>query len=157
LDNSIVRIDLDNENILHRSLKFEQEFELALSDLLEKNRFELQGNDTISGPYIMKIALKSDRLVFSIFKEDGQLIKDIFLALKPFRSLIKDYYLICESYFNAIEEMTSSQIEAIDIGRRGLHNEAAQLLTERLEKHVEMDKQTARRFFTLLCALQVRG
>ena len=157
MDNSIVKIDLDTTNILHRSKKFEQEFELALFDLLEKNRFELQGYESVPGPYIMKIALKSERLAFSIFKEDGKLIKDIFLALKPFRTLIKDYFLICESYFNAIEYMTSSQIEAIDIGRRGLHNEGAQLLTERLEKDVEMDKQTARRLFTLLCALQVRG
>lgn len=155
--NSIVRITLDENTFLRRRPEVEHEREVALFDLLEKNSFELSGEGEPPGPYHVNLALKDDRLVFFLATVEDEPIRDIALPVRPFRSVIKDYFLICESYFDAIKTMTPSQIEAIDMGRRGLHNEGAQMLEERLLEFVNLDHPTARRLFTLLCVLHMRG
>lgn len=155
--NSILSMTLDENSILRRRPEVEHERAVALFDLLERNTFELVGESAEPGPYHVNLALKDDRLVFSVTKPDGSSLEDIALPVRPFRAIIKDYFLICESYFDAIKTMTPSQIEAIDMGRRGLHNEGAQLLEERLSEFVALDHATARRLFTLLCVLQMRG
>ncbi len=155
--NSIVKMTLDENSILRRRPEVEHERAVALFDLLERNRFELSGEGAVAGPYHVNLALKDDRLVFSISSTEDKHIKDLSLPIRAFRSIIRDYFLVCESYFDAIKTMSPSQIEAIDMGRRGLHNEGAQLLEERLGEFVELDHPTARRLFTLLCVLQMRG
>lgn len=155
--NSIVRMTLDENTFLRRRPEVEHEREVALFDLLEKNSFVLAGDDEPAGPYHVNLALKEDRLVFLLATVDDEPIRDIELPVRPFRSVIKDYFLICESYFDAIKTMTPQQIEAIDMGRRGLHNEGAQMLEERLLEYVKLDHLTARRLFTLLCVLHMRG
>lgn len=155
--NSIVRMTLDENTFLRRRPEVEHEREVALFDLLEKNSFELTGEGDPSGPYHVNLALKEDRLVFSLATVEGDPIRDISLVIRPFRSVIKDYFLVCESYFDAIKTMTPSQIEGIDMGRRALHNEGAQMLEERLLEQVKLDQPTARRLFTLLCVLHMRG
>lgn len=155
--NSIVKMTLDENSILRRRPEVEHERAVALFDLLERNRFELSGEGAEAGPYHVNLALKEDRLVFSISTTEDRHIKDLSLPIRSFRSIIRDYFLICESYFDAIKTMSPSQIEAIDMGRRGLHNEGAHLLEERLGELVELDHPTARRLFTLLCVLQMRG
>jgi len=155
--NSIVQMTLDEDTFLRRRPEVEHEREVALFDLLERNSFELAGEGDPPGPYHVNLALKEDRLVFLLSTTDDKPIRDITLPVRPFRSIIKDYFLVCESYFDAIKTMTPSQIEAIDMGRRGLHNEGAQLLEERLLEYVTLDHLTARRLFTLLCVLHMRG
>lgn len=155
--NSILQMTLDENTFLRRRPEVEHEREVALFDLLEKNSFELAGDGEPPGPYHVNLALKEDRLVFLLSTVEDKPIRDIALPIRPFRSVIKDYFLICESYFDAIKTMTPSQIEAIDMGRRGLHNEGAQMLEERLLEHVKLDHPTARRLFTLLCVLHMRG
>lgn len=155
--NSIVKMTLDESSILRRRPEVEHERAVALFDLLEKNRFELSGEGAESGPYHVNLAIKDDRLVFSVSSTEDNHIQDLSLPIRAFRSIIRDYFLICESYFDAIKTMSPSQIEAIDMGRRGLHNEGAQLLEERLGELVDLDHPTARRLFTLLCVLQMRG
>jgi uncharacterized protein (UPF0262 family) len=155
--NSILQMSLDENSILRRRPEVEHERAVALFDLLERNTFELLGEGATPGPYHVNLALKDDKLVFSVAKPDGTSLSDVALAIRPFRSIIKDYFLICESYFDAIKTMAPSQIEAIDMGRRGLHNEGAQLLEERLGEFVSLDHATARRLFTLLCVLHMRG
>lgn len=154
---SIVKIQLDEKSFLRRRPEVEHEREVALFDLLEENKFDLKGEGASSGPYHLKLKLSEDRLVFDLYNTNDVPQREITMPVKPFRSVIKDYFLICESYFDAIKTLSPSQIEAIDMGRRGLHNEGAQILRERLEIEVEIDQPTSRRFFTLLCVLHMRG
>jgi uncharacterized protein (UPF0262 family) len=154
---SIVRIDLDERSFLRRRPEVEHEREIALFDLLEENTFALKGEDAVLGPYHLRLALAEDRLVFEVYDTGDAELRRIVLAVKPFRMVIKDYFLVCESYFDAIKAESSSQIEAIDMGRRALHNEGAVMLKERLEEHVDLDHNTSRRLFTLLCVLHMRG
>jgi uncharacterized protein (UPF0262 family) len=154
---SIVRIQLDERSFLRRRPEVEHERELALFDLLEENTFVLKGDDLPRGPYHLKLGLSDDRLVFDVRDTDDVPCRQVVMAVKPFRRVIKDYFLVCESYFDAIKASSPSQIEAIDMGRRGLHNEGAEMLRERLTLDVELDQGTARRFFTLLCVLHMRG
>jgi uncharacterized protein (UPF0262 family) len=155
--NSIIKMTLDENSFLRRRPEVEHERAVALFDLLERNHFELAGEDASPGPYHVNLALMEDRLIFALSTIEDVFLKDIALSVRPFRSIIKDYFLICESYFDAIKTMTPSQIEAIDMGRRGLHNEGAQMLEERLSECVSLDHATARRLFTLLCVLHMRG
>jgi len=155
--NSILKMTLDEDSFLRRRPEVEHERAVALFDLLERNHFELSGEGAVPGPYHVNLALKEDRLVFALSTVEDAPIKDIALPVRPFRSVIKDYFMVCESYFDAIKTMSPSQIEAIDMGRRGLHNEGAQVLAERLKEHVSLDNATARRLFTLLCVLHMRG
>lgn len=155
--NSIIKISLDEDSFLRRRPEVEHEREVALFDILERNHFELTGEGAVSGPYHVNLALKEDRLVFALASQNDTPIKEIALPIRAFRSVIKDYFLVCESYFDAIKTMSPSQIESIDMGRRSLHDEGAHKLEDRLREHVDLDHATARRLFTLLCVLHMRG
>lgn len=154
---SIVKVQLDEKSFLRRRPEVEHEREVALYDLLEENRFVLKGEGAAPGPFHLTLALAEDRLIFKINDADDRLCREIVLGVKPFRMIIKDYFVVCESYYDAIKALSSQQIESIDMGRRALHNEGATMLRERLSEHVELDAATSRRFFTLLCILHMRG
>lgn len=157
---SIVKIQLDEKSFLRRRPEVEHEREVALFDLLEENVFELKGDGgavSARGPFHLNLALSEDRLIFDLSDTSDAPCAQIALPVRPFRMIIKDYFLICESYFDAIKASSPSQIEAIDMGRRGLHNEGALMLKERLADRVELDQSTSRRLFTLLCILHMRG
>lgn len=157
---SLIDIVLDETSFVRRNAEIEHEKAVAIFDLLEKNHFRLLADDNghaVTGPYKLVLSLADDRVVYAISDEDGHPLRTFPLPVRPFRSIIKDYFMVCESYFEAIKTKTPSQIEAIDMGRRGLHNEGAQLLKERLAEAVEIDENTARRLFTLLCVLHMRG
>ena len=133
----------------------EHERAVAIFDLIEENTFEPAGHD--GGPYRLYISLVDSKLVFSIKTEDDRDVSTHILSLTPFRRIIKDYFLICESYYEAIRSSTPSQIEAIDMGRRGIHNDGSQTLMDRLSGKITVDFDTARRLFTLVCVLYWRG
>jgi uncharacterized protein (UPF0262 family) len=152
--NRLVSINL-NEALAHlASPDAEHERNVAIYDLIADNSFAVEGVD--QGPYRLDLSIAEGRLVFDIFNGREERLSTIGLALSPFRRIIKDYFLICESYYKAIKTATPSQIETIDMARRGLHNEGSELLTERLKGKVEIDFDTARRIFTLICALHWR-
>lgn len=153
--NRLIDVVLD-ESIGRSTPDVEHERAVAIFDLLEDNRFE-PVNDTGSGPYRLKLSLVDSRLVFMITRENGEDVTTHILSLTPFRRIVKDYYMICESYYEAIRAATPSKIEAIDMGRRGLHNEGSQTLMSRLDGKIEIDFDTARRLFTLVCVLHWRG
>ena len=127
----------------------------TLEDTDEEQTFQLVGGEP--GPYKLHIGIFEQRLVFSVHAADDRKLRDIVLSLTPFRKVVKDYFLICESYYAAIKKLGPSQIEALDMGRRGLHNEGSELLRERLEGKIEIDLDTARRLFTLICALYIKS
>jgi uncharacterized protein (UPF0262 family) len=146
-------VELDEESLAAVSRDQDQERQIAIFDLLEENYFHPEG--ATEGPYDLRMGLVENRLVLDI-KGAGYERRHI-LSLSPFRSLIKDYFMVCESYYQAIRNSTPAQIEALDMGRRGLHNEASELLKTRLAGKIETDLDTARRLFTLICALHWRG
>ena len=133
----------------------EHERAVAIFDLIEENTFEPIGH--AGGPYRLNISLLDSKLVFAISTEAGDAVATHILSLTPFRRIVKDYFLICESYYQAIRSSTPSQIEAIDMGRRGIHNEGSQTLMDRLSGKIRFDFDTARRLFTLVCVLYWRG
>ena len=149
----IVDISLDEESVARRTPEVEHERAVALFDFLEENDFVLVDGEP--GPYKLRIGVFEQRLVFSVHAGDDRKLRDIVLSLTPFRKVVKDYFLICESYYAAIKKLSPSQIEALDMGRRGLHNEGSELLRERLDGKIEIDLDTARRLFTLICALHI--
>lgn len=150
-------IDVELDDTIGRSTPdVEHERAVAIFDLIEENSFAPVG-DTGQGPYRLKLSLVEARLVFDIAREEGEAVVTHILSLTPFRRLVKDYYLICESYYEAIRNATPSQIEAIDMGRRGLHNDGSQTLMDRLAGKIDIDFGTARRLFTLVCVLHWRG
>jgi uncharacterized protein (UPF0262 family) len=151
----IIDIALDEESVARRSPEVEHERAVALFDLIEENDFVLVGG--APGPYRLHIGIFEQRLVFDVRDASDNKLRDIVLSLTPFRKVVKDYFMICESYYQAIRTSTPSQIEAIDMGRRGLHDEGSQLLMERLEQKVRVDFGTARRLFTLICVLHWKG
>ncbi|HVZ70349.1 MAG TPA: UPF0262 family protein [Rhizomicrobium sp.] len=151
----IVAITLDERSVVRRTREVEQEREIAIYDLLEENRFEPVGSP--GGPYQLILGSEENRLVFDVRLEDGTEHGRIMLSLTPFRRVIKDYFVVCESYFAAIRTAPPSQIEALDMGRRGLHDEGSELLKERLKGKIEIDFDTARRLFTLICVLHLKG
>jgi uncharacterized protein (UPF0262 family) len=146
-------IVLDEQSLAAGSRDQEQERQVAIFDLLEQNYFQPEGAET--GPYDLKIALVENRLALDIAGPGYE--KTHLLSLSPLRGIIKDYFLICESYYQAIRNSTPQQIEALDMGRRGLHNDGSSVLRERLAGKVATDLDTARRLFTLICALHWRG
>lgn len=146
-------VELDEESLGAVSRDQEQERQIAIFDLLEDNHFHPEG--AMQGPYDLHMGLADNRLVLDVRGRGYE--KRHILSLSPFRGLIKDYFLICESYYQAIRNSTPAHIEALDMGRRGLHNEASQLLQARLSGKIETDLDTARRLFTLICALHWRG
>ena len=152
--NRIVRIELDERTVVRRNPDIEHERSVAIFDMLEENSFALNG---APGPYHLLLAIQENRLVLDVRDESGGELRRIMLALSPFRAIVKDYFTVCESYYAAIKQASPSQIEAIDMGRRGLHDEGSQMLRDRLRGKVAIDKNTARRLFTLICVLHIRG
>lgn len=153
--NRLVRITLDDNSIERGTPDQEHERQIAIYDLIDENSFALP--DVTSGPYALTIGIFDAKLAFDIRNEADTTVATHILSLTPFRRILKDYFLICESYYAAIRTSTPAQIEAIDMGRRGLHNEASELLQQRLDGKVEVDFDTARRLFTLIFALHWRG
>jgi len=153
-DHRINAIILDNESVARRTRAIEQEREVAIYDLLEANRFKPAGSS--GGPYRLTLGEEENRLVFDIALEEGAPHGKVMVSLAPFRGLIRDYFLVCDSYYKAIRTAPPSQIEALDMGRRALHDEGAQLLLARLEGKIETDFDTARRLFTLICVLHLK-
>jgi uncharacterized protein (UPF0262 family) len=151
----LVEVTLDETSIGRNTAEVEHEREVAIFDLLEQNRFALENHDT--GPYTLKLSLAENRLVFTVADEARAPIQHVMLSLSPFRRIVKDYFLICDSYYRAIKTQPASRIEAIDMGRRGLHDEGSRLLQERLKGKIAVDIATARRLFTLICALHLKG
>jgi uncharacterized protein (UPF0262 family) len=157
-DYRLSAITLDEASVVRRTRAIEQEREVAIYDLLEANYFKLDGS--AGGPYWLNLSVEENRLVFDIRLQDtppddaphGR----VALSLTPFRGIVKDYFLICDSYYKAIRTAPPSQIEALDMGRRGLHNEGGELLRKRLEGKIETDFDTARRLFTLICVLHLK-
>lgn len=152
----IARISLDEASIARRGPEIDHERAVAVYDLIESNRFELTGHD---GPYHLRLFVEENRLMLDVrtdVGDEGDPLLLIGLSLSPFRRVIKDYFTLCDSYYAAIRQASPTQIEAIDMGRRGLHNEGSGLLMERLAGKVTLDLDTARRLFTLICALHLR-
>ncbi|KIC35764.1 MULTISPECIES: UPF0262 family protein [unclassified Leisingera] len=156
----ISHIELDDRNLPPPTPEIEQERKVAIYDLIEDNSFALpqrEDRDIPAGPYHLGLAIRDKRLVFDINTEGGEKAAEFHLSLSPFRQVVKDYYQICESYFTAVKTMPPSQIETIDMARRGIHNEGSRVLQERLEGKAEVDTDTARRLFTLICVLHFGG
>lgn len=156
----ISHIELDDRNLPPPTPEIEQERKVAIYDLIEDNSFTLpsrEDRDLPDGPYHLGLAIRDKRLVFDINTEAGEKAAEFHLSLSPFRQVVKDYYQICESYFTAVKTMPPSQIETIDMARRGIHNEGSRVLQERLEGKAEVDTDTARRLFTLICVLHFGG
>ena len=149
-------VTLDEASIGHGTADIEHERATAIWDLIEENSF-LPCGDPGEGPYSLHISLMDNRLVFDIKRESGEQVVQHHLSLTPFRKVVKDYFLVCESYYAAIRTASPTQIEAIDMGRRGLHNEGSEMLRERLKGKLEVDFDTARRLFTLICSLHWKG
>ena len=153
--NKIVSIDLDEETLSAANPDAAHERRVAIFDLLEDNFFKVEGVEM--GPYAINLSMMEQKLVFAISTEAGEQVKTLILSLMPLKRVIKDYFLICQSYHDAIRSASPTQIEAIDMGRRGLHNEGSELLEQRLKDKVSIDFDTARRLFTLVCALHQKG
>lgn len=150
----LIDVELD-ESIGRATPDIEHERAVAIFDLVEENSFRPAGDD--GGPYRLRLSLIDSRLIFAVTREDGSAVATHILSLTPFRRIVKDYFLVCESYYQAIRTASPRQIEAIDMGRRGLHNEGSQTLMDRLKGKIEVDFDTARRLFTLVCVLHWRG
>ncbi|MCL1627138.1 MULTISPECIES: UPF0262 family protein [Roseinatronobacter] len=156
----ISKIEIDDTGLPTPTPEVEQERKVAVFDLLEDNSFTLlgrDGQDAPQGPFHMTLAIRERRLVIDLRDDAGETVSEMHLSLGPFRQVVKDYYQICGSYFEAVKSLPPSQIEAIDMARRGIHNEGARILQERLEGKADLDKDTARRLFTLVCVLHFGG
>jgi len=156
----IINITLDDANLPPPTPEIDQERQVAVFDLLEHNVFILPNSEKRSipdGPYHVGLSIREKRLVFKVSTESSGPTAEFHLSLGPFRQVVKDYFQICESYFDAVKKLPPSQIETIDMARRGIHNEGSRVLQERLEGKVTVDKDTARRLFTLICVLHFGG
>jgi uncharacterized protein (UPF0262 family) len=151
----IASIELDEKSVVRRSAQIEHERKVAIFDLLEDNTFTLTSGR--KGPYGLRLSMEDSRLVFDVQCEKGEKLERFSLSIRAFRRTVRDYFMICDSYFQAIKVKAPSQIEAIDMARRGLHNEGAELLRERMAEHADMNTDTARRLFTLVCVLHIRS
>ena len=151
----IVSIEIDEKSLAPAGPDADHERKVAIFDIIEGNTFRIVDHE--GGPYAIVLSLADNRLVFDVAEENGSPVRRMMLSLTTLRRVIKDYFMICDSYYDAIRNSTPSQIEAIDMGRRGLHNEGSQILTEKLANKVEVDFDTSRRLFTLVCALHARG
>ena len=151
----LVSVTLDEASIGRANADVEHEREVAIYDLLERNLFAPVGHT--GGPYALHLSVDGNRLVFDIRLQDGAPVVAHLFSLTPLRRIVKDYYMICDSYYQAIRTATPDKIEAIDMGRRGIHNEGSQILMERLKGKVDVDLDTARRLFTLICVLHWKG
>ncbi len=153
----IIHISLDDAGLPTPTPEIEQERKVAIFDLLEDNSFALPAEGAPNGPYRLGLSIRDRRLVFDVATEDKRKAAEFHLSLSPFRQVVKDYFQICESYFDAVKRLPPSQIEAIDMARRGIHNEGARVLQERLERKADIDIDTSRRLFTLICVLHFGG
>ena len=156
----ICHIEIDDSGLPAPTPEIEQERKVAIFDLLEDNCFGLPGKAGAAapdGPFRLALAIRAGRLVFDLGSEGGVKVAEFHLSLGPFRQVVKDYFQICESYFEAVKRLPPAQIEAIDMARRGIHNEGARILHERLEGKAALDSDTARRLFTLICVLHFGG
>jgi uncharacterized protein (UPF0262 family) len=157
-EHRLVSVEIDDETLAASGPDAEHERRVAIFDLIEENSFEVLEKDV--GPYVLHLSMQERKLVFDIRTEAGEAVHVFLLSMSPFRGVIRDYFMICESYYEAIRNSTPHQIEAIDMARRGIHNEGSELVAERLEGKVTVDFDTSRRLFTLICALhagQVRA
>ncbi len=157
-DPRIIKVELDEETILWRNADIEQERRIAIFDLIEDNFFKpLKSHaDGYDGPYELFLSVQEGRLVWDIRRKGGEPLEMLIFGLARFRRPIRDYFAICDSYYQAIRKASASEIETIDMARRGLHNQAAELLIERLEDKIEIDFPTARRLFTLIAVLHIK-
>lgn len=151
----LVAVTLDEATIGRSGPDIEHERAVAIYDLIEENSFAPVGDER--GPYALHLSLKDNRLVFDIRRPGGEPVVAHHLSLTPFKRIVKDYYLICDSYYHAIRTATPDRIEAIDMGRRGLHDEGSRILQERIKRKIDVDFDTARRLFTLICVLHWKG
>ncbi len=151
----LIALVLDQQSIRNTSANVEHEREVAIYDILDANSFALEGRN--EGPYRLKIGIAEDRLVMTIGNEATEALVTHVLSLSPLRRLMKDYFIVCDSYYDAIRSAPPSRIQSIDMGRRALHDEGSRLLSERLKGKVRLDRDTARRLFTLVCALHWKG
>jgi len=158
-DPRIIDISLDERTILWRSADVEQERRIAIFDLLEENYFEpLRVHpDGYAGPYKVRLSVEDGRLVIAIDRADGAPLEAVILGLGRFRRPIREYFAICDSYYQAISNASPQQIETVDMARRGIHNDAADMLIERLDGKIKVDFDTARRLFTLICVLHIKA
>jgi uncharacterized protein (UPF0262 family) len=153
--NRLVAVTLDENSISRASRDVEHERAVAIYDLIEENSFAPDGD--AEGPFALHLSITGSRLVFDIRRADGTPVIAHLLSLTPLRRIVKDYYTVCDSYYAAIRTATPDRIEALDMGRRGLHDEGSQILMERLKRKVSVDFDTARRLFTLICVLHWKG
>jgi uncharacterized protein (UPF0262 family) len=151
----LVAITFDEESIRRGSSNIEHEREVAVFDILEGNRFTLDGRD--GGPYTLNLSIVEDRLVFAVSQEGSDDTFTVVLSLTPLRRIMKDYFVVCETYYQAIRTALPSRIQSIDMGRRALHDDGSSVLVERLKGKISVDRDTARRLFTLICALHWKG
>lgn len=151
----LISIDLDEKSIRRSNPNIDHEREVAIYDILDANSFALDGRD--DGPYKLTLGIVEDRLVFSVGNEEVDTIVTHVLSLTPLRRLIKDYFIVCDSYYEAIRSAPPSRIQSIDMGRRALHDEGSRILAERLKGKITVDNDTARRLFTLVCTLHWKG
>jgi uncharacterized protein (UPF0262 family) len=151
----LTAITLDSTSIKRGSSGIEHEREVAIFDILESNFFSLDGRD--EGPYTLNLGIAEDRLVLAVGQQASDNVFTVVLSLTPLRRVMKDYFIVCESYYRAIRTALPSRIQAIDMGRRALHNEGSRVLLERLKGKITVDNDTARRLFTLICALHWKG
>jgi uncharacterized protein (UPF0262 family) len=158
-DPRIIDVTLDERTILWRSADIEQERRIAIFDLIEDNHFAPQRAyaDGYAGPFKISLSVEEGRLALAINRADGTHLETYVLAMGRFRRPIREYFAICDSYYQAIRSATPAHIETVDMARRGIHNEAAELLRERLEGKIDVDFDTARRLFTLICVLHIKG
>ncbi|HVG46777.1 MAG TPA: UPF0262 family protein [Rubellimicrobium sp.] len=155
----LVAIHIDDGGLPGPSPEMEQERRVAIFDLLEENRFALPAKEgrTAQGPWKLDLSIRDKRLVFALTDQGGEPGGEFHLSLGPFRQVVKDYFQICQSYYDAVRSLPPAQIETVDMARRGIHNEGARVLQERLEGKAELDTDTARRLFTLICVLHPGG
>jgi len=151
----IAQITLDERTVVRRNADIEHERSVAIADLLDDNSFAPKSG--AAGPFDLRLGIEENRLVLDMRDAHGSALDRVLLPLTPFRSIVKDYFLVCESYYSAVRTASPSRIEAIDMGRRALHDEGSELLRERLAERIEVDFNTARRLFTLLCVLHIRN
>ncbi len=151
----IANLRLDERSVTYRSRDLEHERAVAIYDLLEENHFAPASGAV--GPFDLHLGIEENRLVFDLRDKDGREIEQVQLSLGSLRRVVKDYFIVCENYFEAIKKFSPSQIEAIDMGRRGLHDEGAEFLRDRLAGQVDVDGPTARRLFTLVCVLHIKA
>jgi uncharacterized protein (UPF0262 family) len=153
--NRLIEITLDEQSIRRVTANVEHEREVAIFDILDANSFAVVGHD--DGPYKLTLGIVEDRLVLTVGNTSTTDVITHMLSLTPLKRVMKDYFIVCDSYYQAIRTLPPSKIQAIDMGRRGLHDEGSQLLTTRLDGKIALDNDTSRRLFTLICALHWRG